>query len=298
MRRSVSLIVLVVIAGAAIIGAWLVGYSHGVTAGSSTAAADRSGFPTRAAGAPGAGGFPGAGGAGGFPGGAGGAPGGQAAGGQGGAPGGVPGSQAAGGATSQAGVTGKATKVDNGTITVQAANNTTVTVNTTTTTMVQKVGTIALTALKTGDFITIQGDKTSDTAYTAKMILSVGSTVPAGLIPSGTTGGAPSGSASAGQAPSGQASGAPRGGASGGLPAGFPSGPLGRITKIDGSTVTMQGLDGTAITVTASGSTTVQMLQPGAITDVKAGDTLIVQGDPAGTNTYNARVIIDQGATP
>lgn len=263
MRRRGLAIVGVVIVVVAVIGTWFYGYNRGVNAGSNAASADRSAFPTRAAsvgGAPGAGGFGGQGGQGNATG--------QAGGGSA-----VAGN--AGGQRNQGGVTGRATKIDNGVITLQGANNTNVTVNTTATTVVQTFATGAVKDLKAGDFATVQGDKGSDGTYTAKSIVSLGATPPAGLIPGGATGGAPGAASS-----------------------GAPSGPVGRITKIDSTTVTLQGLDGVTITAATSGSTTIRTLQPGTITDIKAGDALIVQGDAAGAGAYNARVIINQGTTP
>ncbi len=263
MRRRGLAIVGIVVVVVAVIGTWFYGYNRGVNAGSNAASADRGAFPTRAVsagGAPGAGGFGGQGGQG-------------NATGQAGSGSAVAGN--AGGQRNQGGVTGKATKIDNGVIILQGANNANVTVNTTATTVVQTFATGTVKELKAGDFATVQGDKGSDGTYAAKSIISVGATPPTGLIPSGATGGAP-GAASPGNS----------------------SGPVGRITKIDGATVTLQGFDGATITAATSGSTTIRTLQPGAIIDIKAGDALIVQGDAAGAGAYNARIIINQGTTP
>ena len=288
MRRGVTSIVLVVVVAVLIIGTWFFGYGRGQAAGKNAVAADRSAFQSRGTtvagggGASGGGGFAGGGSAGG-----GASPGGGNAGGTGGA--------------SQGGLTGLATSVNNGIITLQQANKTTVTVNTTVTTSVQKFVAGKVSDLKTGDFVTVQGDRGSDNSVAAKSVTSISGQLPAGLIPSGgasaaggggaSVGGAPaaSGSAASGSGRSSQGTGGQGGSAGGG-------GTVGRITRIDGTTLTLQGADGSSVVVKTDAGTTIRTSQPAAIADIKAGDTLLVQADPAGSNTYNARIIYDQGA--
>lgn len=305
MRRSGLAIVGIVIVAAAIVGTGYIGYNRGVSAGKTEVSTDRSAFQARGTTVSGAGGAArGPGGAGG-PGGQGGAPG-QA----------VAGSSVAGsgGAGGQGGVTGKVTKVENGVITVQGANNTMTTVNTTAATTVQKFAAAKTSDLKMGDFVAMQGDKTGDTAYTAKTLTGLGSTLPGGgaaaAAPGGqggqgqgqASGGSASGSSggngsgASGQAPGGGTGGQSGRAAGGGGFSGFGAGAIiGRITKIDGATLTMQGTDGTSLTITTSDGTTVRTTQAGAVSDISVGDSLIVQGDQAGT-ALTARVIIDQGA--
>jgi hypothetical protein len=282
----------------AVVVTGFVAYGRGETAGQKAASSDRSGFASRGTSV--------AGGAGGF-----GGRGGQGAGGSAAAGAGAPG--AASGANGRGGagngsppVAGKVTKVDNGTLTLQEQpGNTTATVATNATTTVTTFAAGALSDLAMGDIVALQGDKTSDTAFAAKTIytLSGAQGGGAGRGPGGA--GATTGTDTAGTPAAG---GRGRGGAnaaSGSAPAGrgaggglFPglSGPTGRITQISGGTLTVQGFDGSTTTVTTDASTSVRKQTPGALSDIKTGDTISVQSDTAGDPTAPARAIIDLGA--
>ncbi len=198
------------------------------------------------------------------------------------------------------------TKADNGTLTLQEQpNNIAVTVATDASTTVTTFAPGALGDLKSGDIVAVQGDKTGATDYAAKTIFALnggggqgqgqgGRNAAAGGTPAGNPAGGGRGQANgnasggAGSAPAGRAGG---GGALAGL-----NGPTGRITTIANGTLTLQGFDGTTTTVTTNASTTVRTQTAGALSDIKAGDTVIVQGDKASDQAYTARTIIDQGA--
>jgi uncharacterized protein DUF5666 len=297
----------------AIIGTGVVAYGKGRTAGEHSVSTDRSAFVRGTTVAGGQGGF-GAGGGGRFAG-AGGTGGtGTGAAGAGGTRGsGGPGAGGTTAATTST-VTGKVTKADNGTLTLQEQpNNVAVTVATDASTSVTTFAPGALSDLKTGDIVAVQGDKTGDTAYSATTIFALsgfgggnggGGQGQGQGAPNAAAGTAPAGSPAAGgrgrangnagggaaSAPAGRA-----GGGGGGLLAGL-SGPTGRITTIANGTLTLQGFDGSTTTVTTNASTTVRTQTPGKASDIKVGDTVIVQGDKVSDQAYTARTIIDQGA--
>jgi hypothetical protein len=269
-RRGITVIVIAVIA-ALLFGTWTLAYRAGQSSGRDKVSSDRSAFQTRVASAPQAAGAGGgnqaSGGAGtrGSTGGsvAGGGAAGQARGASATSPAGSP---AAGRATST--VSGKVTKVDGATLSVQQTDNTMVSVTTNADTAVRKLVTGALTDLKAGDIVTVDGSKTGDTAMSAKTVTSLGAASGAG-------------------APSGRG-GAQTGGAAPAL--------TGQIKSVDGGTLTVQGFDGSSVTVTTTPATVVRMQQPGAVSDIKAGDTLLIQGDKIGGTEFLARTITNQGA--
>lgn len=275
MRRGGTTIGIIAVVLVGIIVTGFVAYGRGETAGQTAASSDRSAFAARGT---------------------------SVAGGFGGQRGGGTGGQSSGGAASA--ISGTVTKVDNGTLTLQEKpGNTTATVATSATTMVTTFAPGALSDLATGDIVALQGDKTGDTAFTAKTIYALNNTQGggAGRTPggAGTTAGTTAAGSPAGggrnRAGGGTSGSAPTGGAAGsGLLPGL-NGPIGRITKIDTGTLTLQGFDGTTTTVTTSASTSVRMQTPGAVSDIKAGDTVSVQGDTTGGATAPARAIIDLG---
>jgi hypothetical protein len=292
----------------AIIGTGVVAYGKGRTAGEHSVSTDRSAFVRGTTVSGGQGGFgAGGGGRGGGAGGTGST--GTGAAGAGGTRGsGGPGAGGTTAATTST-VTGKVTKADNGTLTLQEQpNNVAVTVATDASTTVTTFAPGALSDLKTSDIVAVQGDKTGDTAYTATTIFALngfgGGNGGGGQgAPNAAAGTAPAGSPAAGgrgrangnagggtaSAPAGRA-----GSGGGGLLAGL-SGPTGRITTIANGTLTLQGFDGSTTTVTTNASTTVRTQTPGKASDIKVGDTVIVQGDKVSDQAYTARTIIDQG---
>ncbi len=290
LRRGITLLVIVVIA-AALIGTWKVAYQMGTSDGRNTVTEARNAFQTRVASAPQA--ASNTGGTGGTGGGARGSGGGSAAAGSGGnaAGGGTPGAggtSAAGGAPggttnrgggnasgNAAGATfttlnGRVTKVDGGTLSIQQPDNATVSVTTNGETAVRKLVAGALTDLKAGDLVSVDGAKAGD-AFSAKTITSLG---------------AAAGGGGGGTRPGG------------GQPGGAPSASTvtGQIKTVDGGTITLQGSDGTMTTVSTSPSTLVRMQQPGVLTDIKTGDMVLIQGEKT-SDTVLARSITNQGAS-
>jgi hypothetical protein len=293
----------------AIIGTGVVAYGKGKTAGQHSVSTDRSAF-ARGTTVAGGGGFGGSGFGGRGGGGTGGT--GTGAAGAGGARGtSGPGTGGTNAATTS-NVTGKVTKADNGTLTLQEQpNNIAVTVATDASTTVTIFAPGALSDLKTGDIVAVEGDKTGNTAYTAKTIFALngfgggngggtgqgqgqgGPNTAAGTAPAGSPAGGGRGRAN-GNASGGAAS-APAGRAGGGGVLAGLNGPTGRITTIANGTLTLQGFDGTTTTVATNTSTTVRTQTPGKISDIKEGDSVVVVGDKVSDQAYTARMIIDQG---
>lgn len=90
----------------------------------------------------------------------------------------------------------------------------------------------------------------------------------------------------------------PGGGPGGfGGPGGRGGGNAGTIASISGSSLKMTTLDGKTVGVTTSESTTVTVLSTGALTDVKVGDNVRVNGTLSGT-TIAAEAITDSGTSP
>jgi hypothetical protein len=297
MRRNGIRVVIGAVLILAMIGTGVVAYGKGRTAGEHSIATDRSSFArgTTVSGGQGAGGgFGGRGTAGGAGGGA--------------SSGNTGGTGAGGAAATTSNVTGKVTKADNGTLTLQEQpNNVAVTVATDASTTVTTFTPGALSDLKSGDIVAVQGSKTGDTAYTATTIFALNgfgggaagqgqggpnaaAGLPAGAVPAAGGRGRAGGNASGGaaSAPAGRAGG-------GGLLSGL-NGPTGRITTIANGTLTLQGFDGSTTTVTTNATTTVRTQTAGKMSDIKVGDTVIVQGEKASEQAYTARTIIDQGA--
>ncbi len=281
MRRGGTRIGIIAIILLAFVVTGFVAYGRGQTAGQTAASSDRSSFG-QARGTSVAGG--------------------QGAGGSGSGRQSAADSQSAGGTASA--VVGKVTKVDNGTLTLQEQpSNTTSTVATNTSTTVTIFISGTLSDLAMGDIVALQGDKTGDTAYTAKTIYALNGAQSGGR--SGRTQGGTdttAGTAAAGSPASG-ARGRNATGAAGSAPTGRGAGtgivgltsPTGRITQISGGTLTLQGFDGATTTVTTNASTSVRTEKPGMVSDIKAGDTVSVQSDPASGATAPARAIIDLG---
>ncbi len=289
MRRRGVMVIIIAVLAVAFVGTWSLAYRAGESKGRDKISTDRSAFQTRVASAPqtGAsgsaqagggrgGGNPAGVGAGGNPTGTnapgasavtGGGGAGQRASATGGA--GASGTSASGGAASA--VAGKVTKVDSATISVQQTDNATISVTTNAATTVRKLVAGALTDLKVGDIVAVDGSKTSDTAFSAKTVTSLGSAPGAG------TGG---------------------GRGQGGPPAGGTTPAVtGQIKSVDGGTIMVQGTDGSSVSVTTTPATVVRTQQAGTMADIKTGDMLVVLGDKIGDTTFLARTITDQGTT-
>jgi hypothetical protein len=83
------------------------------------------------------------------------------------------------------------------------------------------------------------------------------------------------------------APGAPGAGGAGG----FRGGTAGTIDHIDGTTVYVKMQDGTVVKVATTTSTQVDVTQLGKLTDLKQGDTVLVQGQRAEDNSVTAQSI-------
>ena len=69
-------------------------------------------------------------------------------------------------------------------------------------------------------------------------------------------------------------------------------GVAGTITAIQGNQLSVKTTEGKAVTVTLSADTQYRKdRQPAALADFKVGDTVMVAGDPAGENAWNARFV-------
>lgn len=81
---------------------------------------------------------------------------------------------------------------------------------------------------------------------------------------------------------------------------GAPSGTLsrlaGRVTKIEGTTVSVQQTDGSTMTVTTTSDTAIWKLGSGALSDLKAGDAIAVAGAKTGDTAYSATTITSVGS--
>ncbi|MGI8688171.1 MAG: DUF5666 domain-containing protein [Thermomicrobiales bacterium] len=69
----------------------------------------------------------------------------------------------------------------------------------------------------------------------------------------------------------------------------------GRVTKIDGATISVQQTDSTIVVVTTDGQTIIRQLVPGVLTDLKTGDVIAVVGGKTADTTYSAKTITSIG---
>jgi len=188
-------------------------------------------------------------------------------------------------AGNQNNVAGRVTGVNGSSLAVQnTADSTTITVATSGTTVFTKIVAGTMDDLKMNDFVAVQGDKTGDNAYTARTITGTNAQASAGAAAGGFPG-------AGGGRPAGMGTmtvgGAGRGGANGQI--------VGRVAEMSGDTITLNGLDGSVITVMTTPMTKVQTTQSAALSDIKVGDSLIVVGERTADNV-TARLVTDQGA--
>ncbi|MET8152117.1 hypothetical protein ACIBSW_33690 [Actinoplanes sp. NPDC049668] len=81
-------------------------------------------------------------------------------------------------------------------------------------------------------------------------------------------------------------------GGTGGLPTAAAAGPTtGKVKLVDGTTIYVETADGTVVTVRTGGDTAVRTAKPGRLKDVKAGDTVSVQGAAAADGTVTATAV-------
>ncbi|SDY58822.1 hypothetical protein SAMN05421504_10642 [Amycolatopsis xylanica] len=73
-------------------------------------------------------------------------------------------------------------------------------------------------------------------------------------------------------------------------------GTAGTIERVDGSTIYVKTMQGTEVAVSTSDSTTVNVTQPGKVTDLKTGATVLVQGQAGADGKVAAQSITQQPA--
>lgn len=71
-------------------------------------------------------------------------------------------------------------------------------------------------------------------------------------------------------------------------------GTVGTIDRIEGADIYVKTPDGRTVKVSTSDSTEVRVSQPGELSDLAQGDTVIVQGDTGSDGTVAARTINEQ----
>ena len=84
-------------------------------------------------------------------------------------------------------------------------------------------------------------------------------------------------------------------GAAGGFRGGR-GGTTGTVDRVDGSTVYVKTAQGAEVAVSTSDSTTVGLTQPGKLTDLKPGASVVVQGQAAEDGSVAAQAITQQPA--
>ncbi|MEV4317728.1 hypothetical protein [Actinocrispum sp. NPDC049592] len=91
--------------------------------------------------------------------------------------------------------------------------------------------------------------------------------------------------------------GAPPSGAPGQGGGGFRGGTAGTIDRVEGNTVYVKMQNGTEVKVTTTDSTRVELTQPGKLSDLKAGTSVVVQGQRGGEdNSVTAQAITTRPA--
>ncbi len=153
-------------------------------------------------------------------------------------------------------VGGEITAVNGSTLTVTGRDGTTYTVNAANATVMKEGAASTLTSLAVGEHVHVKGtlDGTTVTAESVMAGMKMGKGGPGGRHGKGP-------------------------------------GVMGTVSAINGSTVTVTGMNGTSYVVEA-GSATVQKMAAGTLSDIAVGDRIGVQGTVSGT-TVTATNIID-----
>jgi hypothetical protein len=177
------------------------------------------------------------------------------------------------------GTQGTITAINGATITVKTAAGTTkVTTSAATMVSVAKTGTV--TDIAIGDHVMVAGT-TAGTKITASRIVDRGKTA---MSATGQAG-------SAGAPPSGPSGGPPSGGGPQFGGSGRPTD--GTVTKVNGSTITIQGTDGKPYTVATGSSTKVTIESAGSLSNLAKGDTIHVMGQTGSSGAVTASSIVD-----
>ncbi len=74
-------------------------------------------------------------------------------------------------------------------------------------------------------------------------------------------------------------------------------GVMGKVTAVNGSTITVTGMNGTSYTVNA-GSAQVQKMVTGSLSEIVVGDTIGVHGSVSGTTVTAERIMDDMPTAP
>ncbi|WP_204299890.1 hypothetical protein [Actinoplanes campanulatus] len=69
------------------------------------------------------------------------------------------------------------------------------------------------------------------------------------------------------------------------------SGTTGKVKLVNGKTIYVETADGTVVTVKTDGSTTISTASKGKLSDVKAGQSVTVQGEAADDGTVTAKSV-------
>ncbi|MFI7699801.1 hypothetical protein [Nonomuraea sp. NPDC049480] len=85
------------------------------------------------------------------------------------------------------------------------------------------------------------------------------------------------------------------GGRQGGFAQRMGGGTIGTVEKVEGGKVYVKTMDGSTVTVTTTGQTTVQIAEPGKVSDLKAGTTVTVRGRQGGDGSVTAESITQGG---
>jgi hypothetical protein len=200
-------------------------------------------------------------------------------------------------------VTGTVTKVLSGVFTIQQADKTSADIATTAETSVTKTNAASLTDLKIGDLVTVEGEKSGDGSYAASAITTLaGVGGPVRQVSNGPPpGGGPGGSGAnpgggfvatvpAGASPSTSGGTFYIGGGASGA-GGNGKGAIGKVTKVEGVTLTLEAPDGGTVTVRTDARTAFRAQVVANVNDIKTGDLVTVIGDKTGDTLYTARVI-------
>jgi hypothetical protein len=199
-------------------------------------------------------------------------------------------------------VTGTVTKVLSGVFTIQQADKTSADIATTAETSVTKTKAASLTDLKAGDLVTVEGEKSGDGSYAASAITTLaGVGGPVRQVINGPPPGGPGGSGAnpgggvaatvpAGASPSTSGGTFYIGGSAGGAGSSG-KGAIGKVTKVEGGTLTLEAPDGGTVTVRTDAKTVFRAQVVANVNDIKTGDLVTVIWDKTGDALYTARVI-------
>jgi hypothetical protein len=190
------------------------------------------------------------------------------------------------------GTAGEITAIDGTTLTVKDRQNQSVKVTTSDSTRITIEKTVTVSAIATGDRISVTGTQSGTTVAASRIsIMDRQARVP-GTGSGGGGLGPPGGFNGRGGPPSTGANGNPNGRVNGRAPGGFA---FGTVTKVDGGTITISSFDGSTTTVTTTPSTTVLKSVQGSFSDLKLGQKVRAIGT-TGSDGSVAATSINEGS--